>query len=303
MPRVKKEELGSLSKSERQKLQRLYTQGVATCGSVRNLAKAAKLSPSKVREFLNTKTSYTRLTQATRKFKSWRAFALFKGEIWCMDLAYVDNLAKYNNGVRYLLVRQYLFDRTAEAKGMKTNDPKETVKTLSQMITKKNRPKKVWVDQGTEFAGEFNNFCSAEEIGIYSTSSETKAAFTERTIRSLKNILYRYREDYGYKYIHQLPEFIATMDSRNNRSIDMKPNHVKYSDFMSILYSKPLREYKKTECGIGDIVRISKNDLPFRKSCKPQYTEEIFEIVAIATKRLPTYLLKNEQGDVIRGKF
>ena len=55
--RVKKEGLGSLSKPERQKLQRIYTQGFAAYGSVRNLAKAAKLSPSKVREFLHSKTS------------------------------------------------------------------------------------------------------------------------------------------------------------------------------------------------------------------------------------------------------
>ena len=101
MPRVKKEGLGSLSKSERQKLQRLYTRGFAAYGSVRNLAKAAKLSPSKVREFLHSKTSYTRFTQATRKFKRMGAFARFKGEIWCMDLAYVDKLAKNNIGVKY----------------------------------------------------------------------------------------------------------------------------------------------------------------------------------------------------------
>ena len=61
--------------------------------------------------------------------------------------------------------------------------------------------------------------------------SETKAAFAERTMRSLKNILYRYMEDYGYKYFHKLPQIIATVNSRNNRSIDMKPNHVKNSDF------------------------------------------------------------------------
>ena len=101
MPRVKKEGLGSLSKSERQKLQRLYTQGFAAYGSVRNLAKAAKLSPLKVREFLPSKTSYTRFTQATRKFKRMRAFARFKNEIWCMDLAYFDKLAKDINGVKY----------------------------------------------------------------------------------------------------------------------------------------------------------------------------------------------------------
>ena len=47
-----------------------------------------------------------------------------------MDLAYVDKLAKHNNGVKYLLVRQDLFDRTVDSKGMKTKDAKETVKTF-----------------------------------------------------------------------------------------------------------------------------------------------------------------------------
>ena len=93
------------------------------------------------------------------------------------------------------------------------------------------------------------------------------------------------------------------MNSRNNRSIDMKPNHVKNSDFMSILHSKPLREYRKPKFGNGDRIRISKYDLLFRKGSKPQFTQEIFEIVAIATKKPPTYTVKDEQEEVIRGKF
>ena len=137
MPKVKKEGLGSLSKSERQKFQRLYAQGFPAYGSVRNLTKASKLSPLKVREFLHSKTSCTRFTQATRKFKIKRAFARFKNEIWCMGLAYVDKMAKDNNGVKYSLVRQDLFDRTVDAKGMKTKDSKETLKTFSKKITKK----------------------------------------------------------------------------------------------------------------------------------------------------------------------
>ena len=59
-----------------------------------------------------------------------RAFALFKNEIWCMDLAYVDKLAKENNGVIHLPVRQDLFDRTVIVKGMKTKDSQETVKAF-----------------------------------------------------------------------------------------------------------------------------------------------------------------------------
>ena len=71
-----------------------------------------------------------------------RAIARFKGALWCMDLAYVDKLAKGSNGVKFLLVRQDLFDRTIDAKGMKTKDSRETVKTFSKTNTKKNTPKK-----------------------------------------------------------------------------------------------------------------------------------------------------------------
>ena len=182
-----------------------------------------------------------------------------------MDLAYVDKLAKDNNGVKYLLVCLDLFDRNVDAKGMKTKDSKETVLAFLTMITKKNRPKKNWVDKGTENAGEFKKLCNAGGTQIYSTMSETKAAFAERTIRSLKNILYRYMEDNGDKYIHKLTQFVTTLISRRNCSIDLIPKNVYKSDFLSILYSKPLQEFRKPTFKVGDRVRISKYDLPFRK--------------------------------------
>ena len=67
MPKQKREETGSLSKSEQQKLQRLYTHSPAAYSSVRNLAKASKLPVSKVRQFLHSKDSHTKFTIATRK--------------------------------------------------------------------------------------------------------------------------------------------------------------------------------------------------------------------------------------------
>ena len=128
MSKLKIEEAGSLSKYERQKLQRLYTQGAAAYGSVRNLSKASRLPVSKVRQFLHSKDSYTQFTLAARKFKRRRVFARFRNGFWCMDLAYVDKLAEENNGVKCLLNRQDLFDRTLNAKGLKTKDAQETVK-------------------------------------------------------------------------------------------------------------------------------------------------------------------------------
>ena len=111
MPKREREEAGSLSISERQRLQRLYTQGGGAYGSVRNLVKASSLSVPKVRQFLHSKPSYTKFTLATRNFRRMKAFARFENQIWCMDLAYVDKLAKDKNGVKYLLVRQDLFDQ------------------------------------------------------------------------------------------------------------------------------------------------------------------------------------------------
>ena len=289
MPKLKIKEAGSFSKYERQKLQRLYTHGAPAYGSVLSLTKTSRLPVSKVRQFLHSKDSYTKFTLAARKFKRMTAFARFRNEIWCMDHAYVDKLAKENNGVKFLLVRQDLFDRTVKAKGMKTKDSQEIVKAFSSMITKRNRPKKIWVDKKTEFAGVLKKFCAAEGIQVYPTMSDPKAAFAERTIRSLKYILYRYMEDYGYKYIHKLPQFITTLNSRTNSSIDMRLKTVKNCDFKSILHSKPLREIKKPTFKIGDRVRISKYDLLFHKGYKPQFTREVFEMVAIATKKPPTY--------------
>ena len=254
----------------------MYTQDAAAYGSVHNLAKASRLPVSKVRQFLHSKASYIKFTLAARKFKRMRAFARFRNEIWCMDLSYVDKLAEENNGVKYSLVRQDFFDRGVNANGRKTKDSQETVKAFSFMITKKNRPKKIWFDKGTEFAEAFKKFCTAEGIQVYSTMSETKAAVAERTIRSFKNIVYRYMEDFGYKYIHKLPQFITNLNSRRNSSTDVRPNTVKNCDFMSILYSKPLREFKKPIFKIGERVRISKYDLLFRKGYKPQFTREVF---------------------------
>ena len=186
---------------------------------------------------------------------------------------------------------------------MKTKVSKETVQAFLTMILKKNRPKKTLVDKGRHFAGEFRKLCKAEGIQIYSTMSESRAAFAERTIRSLKHILYRYMEDNGYKYIHKLTQFVTTINSGRNCSIDLKPKNVRNSDFLSILYSKPLPEFRKPKIKIGDRVRISKYDLPFRKGYKPQFTQKVFKIVAISSKKLPTYTIKDEQDEIIRRQF
>ena len=151
---------------------------------------------------------------------------------------------------------------------------------FSSTITKRNRPKKIWVDKGTEIAGAFQKFCNAEWIQIYCTMSETKAAFAERTIRSLKNILYRYMDDYGYKYIHKLPQFITTLNSRRNSSIDMRANTVKNCNFMSIYIKTAAksvgRQTLREQLGSGSRKPIASRVIPKNLQNKSFGPEETF---------------------------
>ena len=49
----------------------------------------------------------------------------------------------------------------------------ETTEAFKKLI-KTKQPKKVWVDKGTEFKGEFEKLCTKREIIKYNTHSEKK---------------------------------------------------------------------------------------------------------------------------------
>ena len=43
-------------------------------------------------------------------------------------------------------------------------------------------------------------------------------------------------------------------------------------------------------------------DFSFKKGYKPQFTKKFFEIVAISSRKPPTYTIKDEHDEIIRGK-
>ena len=50
-------------------------------------------------------------------------------------------------------------------------------------------------------------------------------------------------------------------------------------------------------------VCIFKNDWPFRRVSKPQFSPQVFEVVAVFSWKPPTYTIKEEKDETIRGKF
>ena len=76
------------------------------------------------------------------------------------------------------------------------------------------------------------------------------------------------------------------MNCRVNISTGKPIRDVKNTDFLSILYNKPLTRYKKTKFKVSDRMRISMNDVSFRKEHKTQFTDEILKFWQYLEKSL-----------------
>ena len=177
---------GTRSEAEIQKLKDIYRKGPAAYGNVANLWKTRGLNLQKVENFLQGKNAHTKYCQLPRRYPRLKVIAYDINETWSIDVAYVDKLAKYNHGVKYRLVAVDLLSRKLRVEPMRSKTAEETAKTFARMITKE-KPQKVWSDNGTEFKRVFKRCCEINNVQTYTTHSEAKSAFAERNIRSLKN--------------------------------------------------------------------------------------------------------------------
>ena len=152
------------------KIELKYTKGSAAYGSIKNLQKSTKLKPSEVKLFLEGKKAHTKHKKYRKTFPTLKVIAYDINEIWSLDLAYVDKLAKENKDVKYLLVTVDCLSRYLRVEPFKSKHATTTADAFKKMI-KSKRPKKVWVDAGTEFKGSFSTLCQKNEIEVYKTFS------------------------------------------------------------------------------------------------------------------------------------
>ena len=256
--------------------------------------------------FLEGKNAHTKHKKYRKRFPSLKVIAYDINEIWSLDLAYMDKLAKENKDVKYLLIAVDCLSRYLRVAPLKSKYATTTADAFRKMI-KNRQPKKLWVDAGTEFKGSFSNLCRKKDIEVYKTFSEKKSAFAERNIRLLKSLIYKYLEDkWTYSYINQLQSFVQTINSRVNRVTKLAPNKVKKKDvpyLLSLIFNRSAKIVRRPKFYVGDFVRISKADFPFRKEYEQTLTNEVFEIYAIPTTNPPTYSLIDASQEPLKGKF
>ena len=317
---------GLLSESEWRLLHGLYSSTTAAgYGSVKNLQEASGLTRKKVLEYLHTSSTYTKFKSRRRKFTRLKVLSPGINDIWSVDLAHVDKLASDNGGVRYILIAVDVLSRFTRVSPMKNKTAATTLEAFQEIISRSRgvKPKKCWVDDGTEFLREFKDFCLYNNIHIYSTFSETKSMLAERYIRSLKNIIYKYMEEkQKYRYVDQLQNFAKIMNARVNRTTMLAPADVRaeHTEYLVSLALPPgpsntdnnrtrrrRRRRFRTKFRVGESVRIALKEMQFSKGYKQQYTTETFKVARVvlpsARQALTTYILRDVKGESILGRF
>ena len=145
---------------------------------------------------------------------------------------------------------------------------------------------------------------------MYSTFNEGKSVVAERSIRTLKNKLYKYMTATGKNiYYDVLDDVVNEYNNTEHNTIKMKPKDVKDDTAKSSAIERNKRVYidehnkKSASYNVGDRVRISKLKNIFAKGYTPNRSREIF-IVNKKTDTVPyTYNLKDLNDEEIIGSF
>ena len=118
----------------------------------------------------------------------------FKDNIWSVDLADMQSLSKFNKVFKYLLCVTDLFSKYAWVIPIKNKKGTSIVNAFEKTISDSNKKSnKIWVDQRSDFYNQsFKDFLKINNIEMYSTNNEGKSVVAERSIRILKNKIFKH---------------------------------------------------------------------------------------------------------------
>lgn len=300
-----------------QELMNLYTKNYSGVENLYTAAKKAGLNVTRknVQKFLSSVNSYTLLKAKRHRFPRNRVRVTVPNELAMADLADMQNLARYNSSVRYLLVIIDGLTRKLIVVPTKNKGADEMYEAFSKVYSENKPPKLLQTDRGTEFYNKkTKNLFSKLGIRHFSSfNSEIKASMAERAIRTLKQKIFKFLLHYStLRYIDALPDLVNIINNSVNRSIGMAPNEYtpkRHDELLHNLFGpkatrKLKREKKEKTLKIGTSVRVTKERGPFQKGYLAGWSDEIFKIKQAITSRQPiVYRLETESGEPVSGIF
>ena len=278
-------------------------------GGVKRLVNSVRLKPKKVKEWLLNQDTYTLHKPIRKRFQRRQTIVYGPRKQFQIDLIDTQNIKKDNDGFGFILTCIDVFSKVATAIPIKNKTDVCVLKAIKKVFEELGIPKTVQSDLGLEFTNKkVQSYFKSINVKHFSTQNETiKAAVVERFNRTLKERLWRYfTYSSSSRFVEVLPNLIQSYNNSYHRSIKMSPNEVDSVDNEKVwmnLYGKSTIKKKHNQFVIGDCVRISKTRKTFDKVYIPSWTEELFWISRVLDTNPTTYIIKDYNGDEIKGSF
>ena len=145
--------------------------------------------------------------------------------LWKADLAFVQDLAKENDEVNYLLVVIDVLSKYKWVRPMKNKTGCSLLEFFDSILSEGTKPEKLRTDKGTEFLNEsFQQYLKKKDIQFYTANIEPKASVVERVNRTLKFKLYHYFTAVNsLRYIDVLQNLVDSYNNTYHRSTCRAP--------------------------------------------------------------------------------
>ena len=257
-----------------------------------------------------------------KKFPRIQIQTHYKDECWSIDLIDKTSLAKYNKDYKFIFTIIDNHTKYAWAVPIKNKTGKSTTNALKHLIEKeKRKPEKIWSDRGKEFYNKtFLHYLKEQNIHIYSTYSDLKAVFVERFNRTLLDLIKEPMYIEGDAcWLNHIDTALETYNNRVHGTTKMTPFEMSTNqrlipnkDNIKII-TRGAREAppvptvqsveKLPKFQVGDFVRVPDKRNLYSKGYTTNWNRELFKIHSINKTTPVTYTLKDQNKEIIQGKY
>ena len=176
----------------------VFPKHAASFSSLDKLYRMAKnqfpsITRKEIQKWAENNLSYSLHKPSRRTFKRNKVYAPEIDSLWEADLAFVQDVAKENDGVNYLLVVIDVLSKYVWVRAMKNKTARSLLEAFDSILSEGRKPEKLRTDKGTEFVNEsFQQYLKKKDIQFYTANNEPKTSVVERVNRTLKSKVYCY---------------------------------------------------------------------------------------------------------------
>lgn len=278
------------------------------------------ISKKRAKQYLQSIDAYT----LHREYKKPRVFNPFyvhkRREQVQADLIEIGQIAKENDGVRYLLLLIDIFTKWIWIYPLKTKKGQEVSGVMKDWLQSlQDVPKILLTDRGTEFMNQqVQQLLRRFNVEWQAGKGMTKAAIAERANKTIQIIIYKYfTQTETLRYIDKLQLFVKTYNTRPHRTLqgmtpqeaDKKRNEKRVQAIYHEKYSKIQEKANQVpRFKVGEMVRVkteSRRISSGRRAYAEQFHGEFYRIIRInRTVAVPMYYLRAiDDGEYIEGAF